>query len=108
MKWFSDVIPEISESPLPDSLKQDILERDIMFESNCRIKTSSVRAEIFSMSDLTRWAELMTQRGFITQSKTKNPLNGIKIALKAEFTTIMCSIALLKNGDFLTILAETI
>jgi len=108
MKWFSDIIPEISESPLPDSLKQDILERDIMFESNCRIKTSSVRAEIFSMSDLTRWAELMTQKGFIIQSKTSNPLNGIKIALKADFTTIMGSIALLKNGDFLTILAEII
>ncbi|MFX0084814.1 MAG: ATP-binding protein [Candidatus Hodarchaeota archaeon] len=106
IEWFTEILTEITETTLPDSIKQDILARDIMFESKFRIKSSSVRTEVFSKSDLIRWAQLMTQKGFILQDKTKNPLNGLKITMKADFISIVSSIALLKNGDFLTILAE--
>ncbi len=106
IKWFLDIISEITESHLPDSLKEGILERNIMFESNFRIKTTSVRTENFSYSELTRWALLMTQKGFILQEKKPNPLNGLKLAMKADFTMIICSFALLKDGKYIVVFCE--
>ncbi len=106
IKWFLDIINEITESHLPDSLKKDILERNIMFESNFRIKITSVRTENFSYSDLTRWALLMTQKGFILQEKTSNPLNGLKLAMKSDFAIIISSFALLKDGNYIVVFCE--
>ncbi len=106
IEWFTEILSEIAKTALPDSLKQDILERDIMFESEYRIKSSSIRTKVFSKPDLMRWAQLMTQKGFILQNKAKNPLSGLKITMKTDLTSIVGSIALLKNGDYLTVLAE--
>ncbi|MHA2304972.1 MAG: ATP-binding protein, partial [Candidatus Hodarchaeales archaeon] len=106
IRWFLDIIDEITESSLPDSLKEDILERNLLFESNFRIKTTSIRTEIFSYSDMTRWAHLMIQKGFILQEKTRNPLNGFKLAMKADFSTILGSFALLKDEKYIIVFCE--
>jgi DNA helicase HerA-like ATPase len=106
IKWFLDIIDEITESSIPDSLKEDILKRNLMFESNFRIKTTSIRTEVFSNSDMTRWAHLMIQKGFILQEKTRNPLNGFKLAMKADFATILGSFALLKDEKYIIVFCE--
>ncbi|MFX1285180.1 MAG: ATP-binding protein [Promethearchaeota archaeon] len=104
--WFITLIPEIQTNSLPESLISDILQRDLIFESELRIKTTSIRIKAYSKSDLLHWATLMTQKGFIFHSKAKNPLNGLKITLKTDLTTIICSITQLKTGDYCFIIGE--
>ena len=106
INWFIELISEIQPNPIPDSLKSDILERNLIFESESRIKATSTRVVTYSESELLRWASLMTQKGFMLHHKTKNPLNGIKISLRGELTTIISSIAKLKTEDYLVIMGE--
>ncbi len=64
--------------------------------------------ESFTELDLNRWAMIMTQKGFIVDKSSLNPLNGIKLILRTEFVKIACSIALLNSGDYLIILGEVL
>ncbi len=104
--WFTEIIPEINLSPLPDSIKEDILERDLAFESDVRLKTGSLRTETYEESELLEWAKVVTQKQFSLVQKSKNPLNGLKIILSSDLAKIACSISKLKDGDYLLVLAE--
>jgi len=104
--WLNEILTEIQTSSLPDSLKLDILERDLIFESDFRIKANSIRTETYNESDLKRWANLMTKKGFVMDKKIRNPLNGVKIILRADIIKIASSIALLKSGDYIIIFGE--
>ncbi|UCE12671.1 MAG: ATP-binding protein [Candidatus Heimdallarchaeota archaeon] len=104
--WFNELLIDIQTSPLPDSLKSDILERNLLFESASRIKVKSIRTITYSESELSRWARLMTSKGFTLHHKTTNPLNGVKVTLKTDLTTLVCSIAQLQTGDYLLIMGE--
>ncbi len=106
INWLTMLIPDIQQSSLPESLISDILERDLIFESEFRIKSTSIRIITYSESDLLRWATLMTQKGFVLHLNTINPLNGVKITLKTDLTTIICSIAQLNTGDYRFIIGE--
>ncbi len=106
INWLTELIPDIEVSSLPDSLISDILERNLIFESEFSIKANSVRSVTYSESDLVRWATLMTQKGFILHNRTANPLNGVKITLRTDLTTIISSIAKLKSGDYSLIIGE--
>ncbi|UCG89964.1 MAG: ATP-binding protein [Candidatus Heimdallarchaeota archaeon] len=106
INWFTTLIPEIQTNSLPESLISDILERDLIFESEFRIKATSIHAITYSESDLLRWATLMSQKGFEIYLKATNPLNGVKITLKTDLTTIICSIAQLNTGDYCFIIGE--
>ncbi|MFX0183910.1 MAG: ATP-binding protein [Candidatus Hodarchaeota archaeon] len=104
--WLIELLAEIHPSSLPDSLKEDILKRDFIFESDFRIKANTTRIETYNESDLKRWANLMTKNGFIMDTKIKNPLNGMKIILRAGNIKIASSIILLNSGDYLIIFGE--
>ncbi|MHA2246510.1 MAG: ATP-binding protein [Candidatus Hodarchaeales archaeon] len=106
INWLTELIPNIQINSLPSSLISDILERDLIFESEFRIKANSTRTVTYSESDLLRWASLMTQKGFILHHKAKNPLNGVKITLRTDLTTIISSIAQLETGDYLLNIGE--
>lgn len=106
IEWLPAILETITHSPLADSLKSDILERDLIFESDLRLKMHSTRAETLSKVDLERWARVMVNKGFVLVQQTINPLNGIKIVFESETTKIACSLAVLKNGDYLLILGE--
>ncbi|MFX0014627.1 MAG: ATP-binding protein [Promethearchaeota archaeon] len=106
IKWFIDLKQDIQITSLSESLTSDILERDLLFESDSRIRAKSVRHMIYSKSDLQRWAALMTHKGFSLSKKDKNPLNGVKIALRADNTTILCSIAQIETGEYCFIIGE--
>lgn len=106
ISWFTEIISEINFSPLPDSIKEDILERDLTFESNVRVKTGSLRTETLRESNLLDWAKIVTQKQFVLDQKSTNPLNGLKIFLSSDLAKIACSITKLKNGDYLLVLAE--
>jgi hypothetical protein len=84
----------------------DILERDLIFESEVGIKSTSIRILTYTESDLLQWAALMTQKGFILHQKATNPLDGVKLSLKTDFATIVCSIARLKSENYLFIIGE--
>ncbi|MFX0171022.1 MAG: ATP-binding protein [Candidatus Hodarchaeota archaeon] len=104
--WFNEILAEIQPKPLPDSLKEDIIKRDLIFESSFRIKANTIRIETYKESELKLWANLMTKNGFVMDKKIRNPLNGMKIVLRADSIKIVSSIALLKNGDYIIIFGE--
>lgn len=106
IRWFTDIIGDLQENSLPKTLVSDILERDLIFESGFGVDANSIRTLTYSDSDLLQWAALMTQKGFLLNQKATNPLSGIKIVLKTDFTTIICSIAQLGSGDYLFIIGE--
>lgn len=106
INWFNELLSDVQKSPLPDSLKSDILERNLLFESTYRIKANSIRTLTYSEAELSRWATLMTSKGFIVHQKTTNPLNGVKVTLKTDLNTLVCSITQLKTGDYLIIMGE--
>ena len=106
INWLTELIPSIQANSLPDSLISDILERDLIFESEFRIKANSTRTVTYSEPDLLHWATLMTQKGFILHHKAKNPLNGVKITLRTDLTTIISSIVQLETRDYLLIIGE--
>ncbi|UCG03525.1 MAG: ATP-binding protein [Candidatus Heimdallarchaeota archaeon] len=107
-RWFTELISELQENSLPKTLISDILERDLIFESGIGINSKSIRILTYSESELLQWAALMTQKGFLLHQKAINPLNGLKIVLKTDFTTILCSIAQLDSGEYLFIIGEAI
>ncbi|MFX0151561.1 MAG: hypothetical protein ACFFAJ_12315, partial [Candidatus Hodarchaeota archaeon] len=104
--WFNEILAEIQSNSLPDSLKEDILKRDLIFESNLRIKAKTIRIETYKESEIKLWANLMTKHGYVMEKKIKNPLNGMKIILHSDTIKIASSIALLKNGDYIVIFGE--
>jgi DNA helicase HerA-like ATPase len=106
INWFLELLPKIQINSLPDILKTDILERDLIFESSSRIKSQSVRTVTYSEPDLLRWASIMGQKGFVIQQTSSNPLNGVKIFLKSDFGTIITSITRSRNEDYLLIFGE--
>ncbi len=106
INWFKTILSDIRPSSIPDSLKMDILERDLIFESNLRLKTKSMRSETYDQSELNRWATIMTNKGFTLDFKSPNPLKGIKIVLKMDNIRIAHSIALKEDGKYLIIFAE--
>jgi hypothetical protein len=104
--WFIDLINGLQENSLPSNLISDILERDLIFESEVGIKSTSIRTLTYTEADLKQWAAVMIQKGFLLHQKAKNPLDGVKIAMKSDLTTIICSIAKLNSGDYLFIIGE--
>ena len=106
IRWFTGIISDLQENSLPPNLISDILERDLIFESEIGIKSTSIRTLTYTESDLLQWAALMTQKGFLLHQKAANPLDGAKLTLKTDFTTIVCSIARLKSEDYLFIIGE--
>jgi hypothetical protein len=106
IEWLHTILEKITPSPLADSLKSDILERDLIFESDIRIKMHSTRIETLSKTDLKRWARIMDGKGFVLSEQMTNPLNGIKMVFRSETIKIACSLAELMNGEYLLILAE--
>ncbi|MFW9906606.1 MAG: hypothetical protein ACFFFH_20025, partial [Candidatus Thorarchaeota archaeon] len=104
--WFTELINDIEETSLSSNLISDILERDLIFESEVGIKSASIRTLTYTEANLKQWAALMNQKGFLLNQKSKNPLNGIKITLKSDHAIIICSIAKLKSGDYLFIIGE--
>ncbi|MFX0122863.1 MAG: ATP-binding protein [Candidatus Hodarchaeota archaeon] len=106
IRWFTKLIGDLQENSLPVPLMFDILERDLIFESEVGVDTNSIRTLTYSESELLQWAALMTQKGFLLHQKATNPLNGIKLTLKTDFTTIISSIAQLESGEYLFIIGE--
>ncbi|MFX1516483.1 MAG: ATP-binding protein [Promethearchaeota archaeon] len=106
IEWFTEIINDLQENSLPVNLISDILERDLIFESKVGIKSTSIRTLTYTKSDLLQWAAFMTQKGFSLHQKATNPLDGVKLILKAELTTIVCSFARLKSEDYLFIIGE--
>ncbi|MFX1505167.1 MAG: ATP-binding protein [Promethearchaeota archaeon] len=104
--WFIELINDLQETSLSSNLISDILERDLIFESEVGIKSTSIRTLTYTEADLKQWATLMTQKGFLLHQKAKNPLNGIKIILKSDLAIIICSIAKLSPDDYLFIIGE--
>ncbi|MFX0212177.1 MAG: hypothetical protein ACFFDT_39755, partial [Candidatus Hodarchaeota archaeon] len=103
---FIKLINDLPETSLSSNLISDILERDLIFESEVGIKSTSIRTLTYTEADLKQWAALMTQKGFLLHQKAKNPLDGIKITLKSDLAIIICSIAKLSSGDYLFIIGE--
>lgn len=106
IEWLSAVIEKVTPTALPDNLVPDILQRDLIFESELRIKTHSTRVETLSKADLDKWARIMDNNGFILTQQNGNPLNGIKMIFESETTKVACSLARMKDGDYLLILGE--
>ncbi|MFW9856617.1 MAG: ATP-binding protein [Candidatus Thorarchaeota archaeon] len=106
IEWLPAVIEKITPTALPNALVPDILERDLIFESDLRIKTHSTRVETLSKTDLDKWARIMDTNGFILTQQNGNPLSGIKLIFESEATKLVCSLAKLKDGDYILILGE--
>ncbi|MHA2203522.1 MAG: ATP-binding protein, partial [Candidatus Hodarchaeales archaeon] len=106
IKWFTELVGDLQENSLPTTLMSDILERDLIFESDIGLDANSIRILTYSKSELLQWAALMTQKGFVLDNKAINPLNGVKISLKTDFTTIISSIAQLESGDYIFLIGE--
>ena len=106
ISWFTEIISDLQENALPPNLMSDILERDLIFESEVGIKSTLIRTLTYTESELLQWAALMTQKGFILHQKVTNPLDGVKLTLKTDFATMVCSIARLKSENYLFIIGE--
>ncbi len=73
-EWVTNIVSEIYENNLPDQLKEDILIRDLIFESNIKLKDNTPNTSIYSKPELVKSLNLLSKAGFRINKKTSNPL----------------------------------
>ncbi len=104
--WIMPLISEIHENDIPDALKEDILIRDIIFESNIQIKRNTQSVNIYTKSELLESLKLLTKAGFIPNRKTTNPLKGPKYILSSGSANLIVSVSIYTPDTFLCVIAQ--
>jgi len=105
-EWVSEMISEIQDTAIPDQLKGDILSRDIIFESNIKLKSSTPTINEYSETELTKSLELLSRAGFKVIKKDINPLRGPKYILSAESADLIVSISMYETERYLCVIAQ--
>jgi hypothetical protein len=95
--WIIDLITGIQENSVPDQLKEDILSRDLIFESQIKIRNNNLTTHFYSEVEIENWLLTLSEEGYTPQKYEKNPLDGVKFILSSMENEFILSIAL--NGD---------
>jgi DNA helicase HerA-like ATPase len=101
-----DLIHLIRDSNVPIQLKEDILMRDVQFESNIKVKTESIQINIDTEEVLIQKLKKIFESGFIIDMKSKNPLNGFKITFSLANNRIIISIARYEHDKYIHVSAR--
>jgi len=101
-----DLIHLIQDSNVPIQLKEDILMRDVQFESNIKVKTESIQINIDSEEVLIQKLKKIFESGFIIDMKSKNPLKGFKITFSLANNRIIISIARYERDNYIIVSAR--
>ncbi|MHA2096828.1 MAG: hypothetical protein ACW98F_19605, partial [Candidatus Hodarchaeales archaeon] len=104
--WVTPLVSEIQKNSLPNQLKEDILVRDIIFESNIKLKSNTPNTSIYSVSELVKSLSLLSKAGFKVIDKNINPLKGPKIIISSESAKLIVSIAMYEDNKFLCVIAQ--
>ena len=91
---------------IPDTLKEDILIRDIIFESNIQIKRNTQNVNIYSETELLESLNLLSKAGFVPIRKVSNPLKGPKYIVSSGSAQLIVSVSTYTPGTFLCVIAQ--
>ncbi|MHA2155696.1 MAG: ATP-binding protein [Candidatus Hodarchaeales archaeon] len=105
-EWVTQMVSEIHDNSLPDQLKEDILVRDIIFESNIKLKDSTPNISIYSETELVKSLDLLSRAGFMINKKGVNPLRGPKYIISTERANLIVSISMYKEDTYLCVIAQ--
>ncbi len=105
-EWVTQIVAEIHESSLPDQLKEDILIRDIIFESNIKLKDNTPNTSVYSEPELVKSLNLLSKAGFKTITKATNPLKGPKFIISSGSAELVVSISLYNSHKYLCVIAQ--
>jgi len=104
--WIIDLITAIQKNSVPDELKEDILSRDLIFESQLKLRNNSLASKTYNESELENWLLSLSEEGYTPQKYLKNPLNGVKIILSSMKNKFILSIALNAENDFVCVMYQ--
>ena len=106
IEWLEVISSEIIENQLPDKLKEDILVRNLIFESNVKLKGNITRNEVVTESELMNILKKFVKKGFSLEKQTDNPLNGVIVVLSSNTSRIIISIATYGENNFICVIGE--
>ncbi|MHA2343564.1 MAG: hypothetical protein ACXADW_16985 [Candidatus Hodarchaeales archaeon] len=102
--WIIDLITSIQKSTVPDQLKEDILSRDIIFESQLQLRNNALTSNIYTESELENWLFSLSENGYSLKNSLKNPLNGVKFILSSTKNEFILSIAFSGENKFVCVM----
>ena len=102
--WIIDLITGIQKNSVPDQLKEDILSRDLIFESQINLRSKTLKSNIYSELELENWLISLSEEGYTPQKYEKNPLNGLKFILSSMKNKLILSIALNSDNKFICVM----
>ena len=102
--WIIDLVTSIQENSVPSQLKKDILSRDLIFESNIQIRNNTLKANVYTESELENWLHSLSEGGYSLKSKSENPLSGVKIILSSIKNEIIITIALDGENGYICVM----
>ncbi|MHA1941619.1 MAG: ATP-binding protein [Candidatus Hodarchaeales archaeon] len=103
---FQQLIQQITDSNIPTQLKEDILVRNVQFESGIKVKNNSIQALVYTEENLMQSLNKFFEAGFIIDKKNKNPLNGLNIILTLANDRIMISLAKYEHNTYILVIAR--
>ncbi len=106
IEWITQILLEVQENSIPEQLKEDILVRDIVFESNIKIKNNTPSINIYNEEELVESLALLSKAGFHPLKKATNPLKGPKIIISSGSAELIISISRFKSKGFLCVIAQ--
>jgi DNA helicase HerA-like ATPase len=106
IEWIEKLLSEIQENQLPEELKEDILVRNLIFESNVKLKGNTTKNEVVTEDELKNIIEKFVKFGFSLEKKTINPLSGVTVVLSSNNNSIIISIATYGENDFICVIGE--
>ena len=102
--WIIDLITSIQKSTVPDQLKEDILSRDLIFESHVQLRNNALTSNIYTESELENWLFSLSENGYSLKNSLKNPLNGVKFILSSTKNEFILSIAFSDENKFICVM----
>ena len=102
--WIIDLITGIQKSTVPDQLKEDILSRDLIFESHVQLRNNALTSNIYTESELENWLFSLSENGYSLKNSLKNPLSGVKFILSSTKNEFIVSIAFSGDNKFICVM----
>ena len=106
IEWIDKIISEIKENKLPKQLKQDILVRNILFESDVKVRGNKTEILIFKEMELLDLLIKFSKMGYSLVKRTNNPLKGVKVILSLDNSEMIISIADYDDNNYLCVMGN--